>query len=223
LVSETSDPARQLFSDNTVVNIKAQTPIILNGINNVIEREDLLSRMMIINLERMNSSTRVVCKSGILKELQGKAQNFLFSIISWFLVNIDEINTEMALKNRTEKLALWMYYCSKYAGMDFTIKDFHEDQEEEFIDNIMSNPIFMAIENHFAKTNKSALRGSVVEVWENIKNGMDVGYLKNMLPHHFMREVNRIDFSKTHINFISSGRKWVDGKYQNQICFEVAP
>jgi phage/plasmid primase-like uncharacterized protein len=222
LVSETSDPARQLFSDNTVVNIKAQTPIVLNGINNIIEREDLLSRMMIINLERMSSDTRIICKSGILKELQGKAQHFIFSMISWFLVNIDEINKEMALKNRTEKLALWMYYCSRYAEMDFTIKDFHEDQEKEFIDNIMSNPIFMAIENYFTKSNKTTLRGSVTEVWESVKNWTDVGYLKNMLPHHFMREVNRIDFSKTHINFISSGKKWVNGRCQNQICFEVS-
>lgn len=221
LVTGASDSSRKLFSDNSVVNIRAQTPIILNGINNIIEREDLLSRMTIINLEPMSSNSRVVFKDESLKEIQGKVQNFIFTMISWFLKNIDAIKIQMAGKTRTQKLRLWMLNCSKYAGMDFTLEDFIKDYEEEVVENIMSNPIYMAIENYLYKTNDRILTGSITDVWDRLKRFADMGSLKNLHANQFMREINRMDFSKTPINFVKLGRLRINRRQANSICFEV--
>ena len=223
LGSKTSDPSRQLFSDKSVVNISAQTPIVLNGINNVIEREDLLSRMMVINLETMSSDSRVVFVEPYekLKELQGRVQNFIFNLISSFLKDIDIILKEFRGKKRSDKVLLWMYYTALYSGIPVTLEELKGDQEQEIVNNIMANPIYMAIDNYFYFSNDVRLSGSVSDVWNKIKASSDVTGFKNMLSHHFIREVNRIDFSKTNIEFKKIGKRRVGGSCCNHIAFEV--
>ena len=228
LVGDVSDPSRKLFSDDSVVEVHAQTAIIMNGINNVVDRADLLSRMMVINLEPINHESRVKFIGSLkeLKTLQGKVQNFVFNLISRLIADIDKIHQCLIGKNRQEKILSWMELCIKYAELNVSFEKVIEEQQAEQLNNILENPVYMAIENYFEKISTNRIAGGITEVWQTIKNFSDLGYLGNIGPNGFMKEINRIDFSKTPISFIKSGRPRISSSTvkqtrSNQICFEL--
>lgn len=223
LVGDVADPSRKLFSDNSVVDIRAKTPIIINGINNVVERPDLFSRMMVINLEAINSANRVKFTGSRedLKALQGKVQHFVFKLISKFITNMENVIKLMIGKGRTEKILAWMELCTACVDLNISIDAMVQEQERQELNNILENPIFMAIESYFIQSGNSRLSGSVSEVWRVVNSYSDLGYLKNIGANGFMKEMNRIDFTKSSIKFINAGRPRVNGVRRNQICLEL--
>ncbi len=99
---------RKLYTDSDEVVFKPQNPMILNGINNIIERQDLISRSIVIELPTIKPESRITEKEyyGRLEEIRPKVLGELLKHTCCSIANID--STDITHTSRMADAELWV-------------------------------------------------------------------------------------------------------------------
>jgi len=109
---------RKLYTDSDEVVFKPQNPIVLNGINNIIERQDLISRSIVIELPSIKPENRITEKEIFtrLEEIRPKVLGELLKHASCSIANMD--STNITHTSRMADAELWVTAAEQSLGWE---------------------------------------------------------------------------------------------------------
>jgi hypothetical protein len=109
---------RKLYTDSDEVVFKPQNPMILNGINNIIERQDLISRSIVIELPSIKPENRITEKEFYtrLEDIRPKLLGELLKHASCSIANIE--STTITHTSRMADAELWVAAAEQTLGWE---------------------------------------------------------------------------------------------------------
>ncbi|HOW17128.1 MAG TPA: hypothetical protein PK443_05385, partial [bacterium] len=196
MVTGTTFSKRRLYTDEESILFTPHNAIILNGINLPINRSDLLSRALIINLPRIDNNTRRD-ESSLLSNFDKDKPVILgafFSLLSKAISAYSNIKTTQL--PRMADYAQWGCATAKALGLseDTFIDAYSKNtilQHEESVDSSMLGQVLLGILEKQTQIidNPTSLLKNIREHAQN--NCQDLRYLPSS-PHAMGKELKRI-------------------------------
>lgn len=209
---------RSLYSNGELYSVPMKSAIVINGIDNVVTKGDLLSRALIFNLVKIDNG-KIQTDEQLKKQFEKKKPYFLgsiFNIISYVLEDIDSIEDSdyvirlAGFQNMAIKIGrVLLNKDSKY------IKELLKaNKAEADMQAVESNPLAVLIREYMEK--RKRWKGSVMEFYNQLRDFAEEKDLNNSTfpksPSSLSRNLNNLSttLEKTGITFINKN----NGKYK---------
>ena len=136
--------SRRLYTDDDEVSFDLQRPVILNGIEDFVSRQDLIDRAIILNLPTISNSKRKT-EDEIWEEITKERPailGVLLDALSGALRNMP--STKLFSMPRMADFALWATAAEKSLGWSQKsfIKAYEENRQESFEVGLMASPLY---------------------------------------------------------------------------------
>src|SRR5699024_942741 len=138
---------RKLYSDDDEAVFNIMRPVILNGIDDIAKRQDLLDRSIIIELPSIEEENRTDVKA-IQKKFNDKKAGILGALCTVVSNALKELpNTKLEEKPRMADFALWVTASEKFLGWkQGEFMDIYTDNRANAIDQgLESDPFASAV------------------------------------------------------------------------------
>lgn len=138
---------RKLYSDDDEAVFNIMRPVILNGIDDIAKRQDLLDRSIIIELPSIEEENRTDVKA-IQKKFNDKKAGILGALCTVVSHALKELpNTKLEEKPRMADFALWITASEKFLGWEQgDFMEIYTDNREHAIDQgLESDPFASAV------------------------------------------------------------------------------
>lgn len=205
--------SRKLYTDSDVSILNAQRPVILNGIEEIITREDLRDRAIFLNLEVIDPSQRRDLKS-LESDLETVAAAIMGGICDALAFGLQVMADGLKIDNlpRLADFALWASACEMILGQPprTFLTAYEANRSIAVVSAVEQNPISSAILdladlNSFKGTTSELLDELNRRVGDDIKNSKAWPSLPNQLSNRLRRTAPTlrsmgvdIEFSREH-------------------------
>jgi hypothetical protein len=196
MVTGTTFSKRRLYTDEDSILFRPHCTIILNGINLPVNRSDLLSRCLIINLPRIDEKTRCD-EASLLQDFERDKPGILgafFSLLSKAFSLYDDVKIDKL--PRMADFAKWA--CATFKALGLSEHDFINAYEKNLkIQNeeaVYSSALGQVLIDLFG--DKDQIKGTPTTLLKTVReyardNGMDLRHIP-ATPHAMGKELKRI-------------------------------
>lgn len=195
---------RKLYTDNDAVTIYFKGGLILNGIEAILSRPDILERSITIRTQRLEG-TEYLPAGDLEKEFKGRLPEILggaFDIIAKVLANIKAHREKATLLRlpRMAEFAIWGFAIAEEAGIEGRsfLKAYKDNLDSHHLDVIENTPLISCISEFLAlEINKGKWEGTATKLHSELETVAESqGFKKLPLswpkdPSHLSRDINK--------------------------------
>lgn len=188
--------ARKLYTDSDISILNAQRPVVLNGIEEIITREDLRDRSIFLNLEVIDQAQRRDLKT-LEFDLEAVAPAIMGGICDTLAFGLQVMQDGLKLENlpRLADFALWVSACEMNLG--FPVRSFitayESNRSISVLNAVEQNPLASAIER---LSERERFHGSFSELLHELNLLVDDDIKKSKswpaLPNQLSNRLRRI-------------------------------
>lgn len=190
-VTGSSYTKRKLYTDNTEVIMKLHNIIILNGIDVIPQKSDLLERTLLFRLNKISDKNRKNEEEieASFKSSLPYIMGAIFNTLSKYYKVKD--NTQIVGSHRMAGAYKDCYIIAKLLDVEEQfLKAFHSNQLEMQNDYSETNPIISAITSFMDDIHRKQIKGSVSELYNEISEYADKRAFPKS-PSAFSRELTK--------------------------------
>lgn len=158
---------RKLYSDNAVVNHQAHGPIMLNGIGDVIRRQDIVDRSVAISLERIAQHNPAAADNS--SQVMPKVMGYLYNLMAKALANYEQ--TQVDGLPRLCVMAKFVHAAEPFACPQQFLHLLRDNQRETLIGVDENSPVFEALirllTQHFKWSGTYKQLATLLKKWVN--------------------------------------------------------
>ena len=190
---------RKIYSES-IHSTKIGSGILLNGVNNVVERSDLNDRCIVINLEKPKKKKYCHELDKKFREVKPQILAGMFNLVSVGMRFMPYVSVPEEKMSRMIDYIRFGTACEQHLGMyDGEFADIMKSREREATSELMEDDIvlqsFIAIASGHIDV-ASAWSTTPTLLWDNVCKDMDKKYgpyckLKPASPNSFTRYLNR--------------------------------
>ena len=189
-VTGTSYTRRKLYTDNEEIVMKLHNIVVLNGIDVIPKKSDLLERSLLFRLNKIDSKDRKTEKE--IKDEFEDALPYILGAIFDTLVEYFKMkdSTKIIGSHRMAGAYNDCYIISKVLGVEREfIAAFSRNQQEMQTDYAETNPVISAMSDYMNDISRTQITDSISNIYDNIKKYADVKVFPKS-PSAFSRELN---------------------------------
>jgi hypothetical protein len=176
--------SRELYTDTDEIIIQVQRPIILNGIDTIANRGDLLDRSIVINLPFIKPDKRVD-EATFWKAFENDAPAILGALLNAYVSGLNHVdNIKLKHTPRMADYAKWVSSCEKSININegTFLSAFNENQQDAVKLSLSSDPVATVLLD-FLK-GKQQWEGSATELIDALKSHAEKINVKSKMPNH---------------------------------------